>query len=185
MGQDKALIAVNGVPMLQRVCQVAQQCCDRVYVVTPWPERYQAILPSSCRIVRETPPPEDSESPGPLVGFAQGLAQIQATWVLLLACDLPALRGEALRAWQTQLSAADADTVALLPQHPKGWEPLCGFYRQSCLLSLQAFIEAGGRSFQRWLASEKVQPLAVAERQMLVNCNTPADLAQFADAPTP
>jgi len=106
MGQDKALLSIQGVPLLQLVCNIAQSCADTVYVVTPWPERYQEVLPTTCRFIREVPLPGENTSEisasskvmplphGPLVGFAQGLAQAQTAWVLLLACDLPRLRVE-------------------------------------------------------------------------------------------
>jgi molybdopterin-guanine dinucleotide biosynthesis protein A len=89
MGRDKALIPIQGVPLLRRVCEVALNCTSEVYVITPWPERYQDILPDACRVVREVPLPGETQSQGPLVGFAQGLAQVETDWVLLLACDLP------------------------------------------------------------------------------------------------
>jgi molybdenum cofactor guanylyltransferase len=32
MGQDKALIEINQVPLLAHICRIAQQCADPVYV---------------------------------------------------------------------------------------------------------------------------------------------------------
>ena len=58
MGRDKALIQTNGMPMLQQICEVAQDCCPRVYVVTPWPERYRALLPTDCQMMQEARPPD-------------------------------------------------------------------------------------------------------------------------------
>ena len=90
MGQDKALLPIQGVPLLQLICGKALALCDLVYVVTPWPERYQHLLPASCQFIRECPLPGEttgdvtsSASPviplphGPQVGFLQGLAQVQ------------------------------------------------------------------------------------------------------------
>ncbi|OLP18060.1 molybdenum cofactor guanylyltransferase [Leptolyngbya sp. 'hensonii'] len=173
MGRDKALIAVAGMTLLERVCRVAAQCSSQVVVVTPWPDRYRA-LPGlqSCQFVQEQSP----EAQGPLVGFAQGLAQVRADWVLLLACDLPRLEGSLLQQWGQQLERVPPAAIALLPRHPKGWEPLCGFYRHRCLPDLQEFIEEGGRSFQDWLATQVIQELSLTCPQMLFNCNTPEDL---------
>ncbi|MDZ4875842.1 MAG: Molybdenum cofactor guanylyltransferase [Chroococcidiopsis cubana SAG 39.79] len=53
MGRDKALLSVDGVPLLQKVCEVAIGLCDRVYVVTPWQERYEHLLPVGCEFIRE------------------------------------------------------------------------------------------------------------------------------------
>ncbi len=190
MGQDKALISIQGVPLLQRVCSIAQSCTDVVYVVTPWPERYQDLLLPGCQFIREVPLSGESLAHGPLVGFAQGLAEVETEWVLLLACDLPKLRVEVLLAcdlpklrvevlqdWVTRLDSVGDNAIAALAHHPKGWEPLCGFYRHRCLPQLLEFINQGGRSFQQWLRQYPVEVLPLAEPEMLFNCNTPEDLA--------
>ncbi len=176
MGQDKALIALQGVPLLRQVCEVALSCTSEVCVITPWPERYQAILPDACRTIREVSLPGETEPHGPLIGFAQGLAQVETDWVLLLACDLPQLQVEVLQHWVTELEKTAEEAIALLPRQTKGWEPLCGFYRRQCLPRLTEFINEGGRSFQRWLAQHPVQELPVSDTPLLFNCNTPADL---------
>jgi molybdopterin-guanine dinucleotide biosynthesis protein A len=188
MGQDKALICVQGVPLLQRVCHVAADCTDTIYVVTPWPERYQNLVLPSCQFIKELPLPFTSISPsspsstdtpthGPLVGFAQGLAQVQTEWVLLLACDLPWLEVKVLQRWINELDHVDDQAIAALVYHTQGWEPLCGFYRQRCLPLLLEFINQGGRSFQQWLNQHPVQVLSLPTATMLFNCNTPEDWA--------
>ncbi len=199
MGQDKALIEIEGVPLLQRVYDVAQCCASAVFVVTPWPERYRTLLPSSCNLIREvysdvaasqTPNAKYQTVPtrmgqtlenrvrghGPLVGFAQGLVQVTTTWVLLLACDLPQLQAEPLQAGIERLGSLSDSAIALLPRHTKGWEPLCGFYRRRCLPNLESFIQQGERSFQKWLEQQSVDVLPISNPQLLFNCNTPADL---------
>ncbi|WP_232731891.1 molybdenum cofactor guanylyltransferase [Kamptonema formosum] len=176
MGQDKALLAPQGVPLLQQVCQVALECPSRVYVVTSWPERYRDILPASCQLIPEVSLPGETEPHGPLVGFAQGLAQVQTEWVLALACDLPRLRVEVFRDWMGLRLGAGSDVTALLPRDAGLWQPLCGFYRLACLPALSEYIRQGGRSFQGWLASCKVLELPVSDPTVLFNCNTPADL---------
>ena len=189
MGQDKALLPIQGVPLLRLVCGIASALCDPVYVVTPWPERYQKLLPPNFQFIREVPLPGESTGdvtssasivtlplpPGPLVGFAQGLAQVQTDWVLLLACDLPRLRVEVLQDWAAALDSVEEEAIALLTHHAKGWEPLCGFYRYRCLPLLTEYINQGGRDFQRWLDQYSVQLLPLPDAQMLFNCNTPAD----------
>lgn len=171
MGTDKALLCWQGIPMLQRACQAALQCCDLVYVLTPWPERYQHVIPSSCIVLQEHQPDR-----GPLVALLAGLNQLQTTWVLLLACDLPLLRSDILREWLTLLPNTQA--LALVPHQPDQWEPLCGFYHHQSRSSLQSFIQQGGQSFQHWLSSLPAQKITTnAQSQtMLWNCNAPNDL---------
>lgn len=190
MGRDKALVSIGERTLLQQVCFVAQQCASSVYVVTPWIDRYQTLLShltaTPICFVQEYPLSETDTQHGPLVGFAQGLAHLQensqtepdqAGWVLLLACDLPYVSADLLQHWATRLPEADSETIALLPKNPGGWwEPLCGFYRQCCLSDLERFIETGGRSFQRWLSQQTVAELPLPDPNLLLNCNTPADI---------
>jgi molybdopterin-guanine dinucleotide biosynthesis protein A len=173
MGQDKALIALQGVPLLSRICQIAQACTPQVYIITPWPAKYQAIVPENCQFISEV---RLENASGALIGFAQGLAQIKTDWVLLLACDLPYLRADILQAGIAQLPEITEKAIAFLPRSAKGWEPLCGFYRRRCLEQLNQFIAGGGRSFQLWLGQNAAQELTITDAQMLFNCNTPKDL---------
>ncbi len=172
MGQDKALVLWEGVPLLQRVCQVAADCCHAVYVLTPRQESYQPIVPNVQWIT------ETQVGQGPLVALLQGLAQIPTAWVLVLACDLPCLQVEVLQHWATQLPQLPDYVLALVPRYANQWEPLCAFYRSSAQSSLQSFVQQGGRSFQPWLAQNPVKSIAVDPNTavMLRNCNTPEDL---------
>ncbi len=172
MGKDKALIEIDGQPLLTRTCEVALQCTDSVSIVTPWGKKYQKIIPTNCRVIHEQP----KGFPGPLVAFSQGLIHLQREWVLLLACDLPFLNTKEIKSWLNYLSQVDEQAIAFLPRNDKGWEPLCGFYRRSCLPLLQEFINQGGRSFQKWLTSYPVEVVTVQNPQILFNCNTPEDL---------
>jgi molybdenum cofactor guanylyltransferase len=176
MGQDKALISVEGVSLLQFVCSIAASCADTVYIVTPWPERYQHLVLPGCKFIQE------ATTQGPLVGFAQGLAEVKSDWVLLLACDLPKLRVEVLQEWAASLDTVPEDTIAALAHHAKGWEPLCGFYRRRCLPQLLEFINQGGRSFQQWLHNNSVQLLSLPTPELLFNCNTPEDLISLQES---
>jgi molybdenum cofactor guanylyltransferase len=168
MGQDKALIAIAHQPLLKSITDVATQVGQEVFITTSWPERYQSIVAPSCRFIL------DRRNQGPLVAFAQTLPAVQTDWVLLLSCDLPNLNAAIIQTWAQNLPAS---AIAYLPQSERGWEPLCGFYQRHCQDSLAEFVAAGGRSFQRWLAHQVVEVLAVRDRSVLFNCNTPDDLA--------
>jgi molybdenum cofactor guanylyltransferase len=175
MGRDKAMIEIAGVPLIRRIYDVVATCValDQIYVVTPWPEQYRPVLAPSCNFILEQQPHH-----GPLMAFSQALAEINANWLLLLACDLPNLSTPIIQSWIDSLPSIDHQNIAYLPRHmSKGWEPLCGFYRQICRDSAIEYIDNGGRSFQGWLKMQIVTELVVADPLCLTNCNTPADLA--------
>ncbi len=173
MGRDKALVPYQGKPMLQRVYQVAGACTEQVYVMAPWVERYENILPQECQYLVETQPGK-----GPVNGLSEGLVQISADWILLLACDLPLLDLEILQSWINKLPQIPTSTLALVPQDSQIWQPMCAFYRQEVKTELDAFLKAGKRSFQDFLSGIEVEALFVDEKiaLMLHNCNYPGDL---------
>jgi molybdenum cofactor guanylyltransferase len=181
MGQDKAMLpldplasdlmiegANNTITLLQQTCIIAKSCTKRVFVLSS--TLYD--LPLGCQWIAEDPPHQ-----GPLKAFAGCFGQIESEWILLLACDLPYLDAQVLQRWMGELAQVPASSIAYLAPHPKGWECLCGFYRQQCHQSLQDFIMAGGNSFQAWLRDQEVQAIPHPEPHMLINWNSPADLS--------
>jgi molybdenum cofactor guanylyltransferase len=178
MGTDKALLPWQGIPLIQRVVEVAQECCAAVCIVTPWPERYRHLVPNSIHWCLEAP-----GNTGPLVALSKGFETVQTPWVLLLACDMPQLDPKVLSDWIAQLPTQDSNStaVAYVPYYQSRWEPLCGLYRVGGLPTLKAFIAEGGRSFQTWLSRIETVPIEVNDAiiSMLYNCNTPEDLNFF------
>ncbi len=188
MGRDKATIEIDGIPLIRRIHDVVASCqippqstadgerlSPQIYVLTPWEDRYRSILPVSCNFILEQQPDR-----GPLIAFVQGLAAITASWILLIACDLPNLSTPMIQAGIDRLSSISAQSIAYLPKHSgKGWEPLCGFYRQTCQHSAIEYLNAGGKSFQDWLKTQIVTEFIVTDPTCLLNCNTPADLARM------
>lgn len=174
MGQDKALILIDGEPMLRRVCLAAAQVTEQGYVVVREPAPYQQAIAHNFTLVI------DNKLDGALVGFSLGIEAIASPvdWILLLACDLPNLQGAVLQAWARDLAALPMTAIAYLPRSADGknWEPLCGFYRWQAHISLHQFIEQGGRSFQKWLSKHEMIEITSVPPRMLLNCNKPEDL---------
>ena len=172
MGQDKALIPWQNIPMLKRVYKVANKCTEKVYIITSWPQKYQSILPTECEWLTEL------KTEGPLVALAQGLTQINSNWILLLGCDSPLLNSDIIQTWVSELNQLSPEILALVPKKSQGWEPLCAFYRQEIKIELEKIIYRGDRSFQKLLTEILVKPLSIDSQtaKMLFNCNTPLDL---------
>ncbi|BAQ61547.1 molybdopterin-guanine dinucleotide biosynthesis protein MobA [Geminocystis sp. NIES-3708] len=170
MQKDKALLDINGKPLLTNIYHIAEQCTDQVYIITPWQDKYRPILPVDCNFITES-----SYFQGGLIAFFEALNYINSDWILLLACDLPFLTVDDLKNWINTLGNISENTIAFLPKNDKGWECLCGFYRRNCQDSLQKSIQTGNRSFQQWLNQENVKELVVKNKQILFNCNTPKD----------
>ncbi len=177
MGRDKALVVVEGLPILTRVAGVARDALGAtapVKIMTPWPERYRDLA-LDAEFIEEV----RTSSLGPLVAFMGGIQHFKTEWILLLACDLPYLQADVLAAWLEQLPQLDPSVQAWLPRTREYWEPLCGWYRRDSLAPLKTYIEQGGRSFQGGLAELTVAVLPPTPLGMLRNCNDPESLLGF------
>lgn len=186
MGTDKALLKVNHQPLIVRLYYLAQKISTRVSVITSTGEKYQPLLPPECNFIQESAPFQ-----GPLKAFAEALKYAQSEFIFLLACDLPLLTVEEVRNWLNQIininnyqknfySKKDS-YIAFLPENEKGWDCLCGFYKLTCLDSLNNYLKENNASFQGWLNQENVYPLIVNNKQVLFNCNTPSDYQLLLD----
>jgi molybdenum cofactor guanylyltransferase len=208
MGQDKALLALpNGQPLLCQTIHIAQQLpADAVVVVTPWPHRYQSIVPPQVQLIQEQSEPSaglPSGLPrlpaGPLGGFAQGWTPITSQWCLLLACDMPYLQHAPLQQWWTWLTTQKPNPRPLASLVPRSmplanqkasrqadlthWEPLCGFYHRNCLPELIRYLRdldpqrPSQFSFQSWLKTLPIVAYKALPSKLLFNCNTPEEWA--------
>ncbi len=175
MGRDKALLEMDGVPLLTRICTLGLGVGSRVYVVAG--RDYGEVLPEGCDRI------DDRILEGPLYAFFEALNHLDQTvdsiatdWILLLSCDLPYLDQNTVMQWVKQLDHVPQDSIAYLAKNPQGFsEVLCGFYRGRCRESLGFAINAGERSFQRWLRQQRVTELVWADRRVFLNCNTPEE----------
>ncbi len=170
MGRDKALIEVGGELLLVRTARLAAEACSEVAVIgreapPDWP------LPDVRFHVDEQP------GTGPLEGLRTALHHLDDD-VLLLACDLPRLDGEAM-SWLLARAAASRAELGMVTRGPDKLEPLFSCYRRAALapveraqrdglLSLRGLISRGGFDFvdaPGWLDAK------------LFNMNAPEDLA--------
>lgn len=181
MGRDKALLTNGEQTLLSQICHVARESATQVYIVTPWIEKYHHIVPQNCQLIREKILLPNQTSNSPIIGFVQGLQQVDTEWALLLACDLPKLRSSQIKLWYKELRNTLSIQIAVLPRNPKGWEPLCGFYRRDCLPLLENYTATGGKSFQHFLSQHPIAELPVKDPSYLFNCNTPEDWEVFKD----
>ena len=181
MGRDKALLELDGIPLLTRTCNLALTVSNVVYVVSS--RDYVGVIPEGCDRI------DDRVLNGPLYAFAEALNQIgdklQTNWILLLSCDLPYLDSDTINQWILQLDQVLDDAIAYLAKNSQGFsEVLCGFYRIECKSSLIEYVNQGGRSFQQWLRSQVVEELVWDDRRIFFNCNTPEDWQRLRDRST-
>jgi molybdopterin-guanine dinucleotide biosynthesis protein A len=123
-GRDKPMVAVRGVPMIERVLAAAAGA-GAVHRVVVGPVREG--LPAGVPVVREEPP-----GGGPVAAAAAGLGALagDVEVVALLAADLPWLTAEAV-AMLVEARAAGDGAVFVDPGGRR--QVLCGVWRRGAL----------------------------------------------------
>lgn len=174
MGRDKALLPFRGGALAQSVARVVWEAAGNATLVGD-PGRYEAL---GYTVIADLYPGE-----GPLGGILTALRHSAdgslADWNLIVACDMPQLEVEMLRALIGIASRCEAD--ALLPVGPAGRpEPLCALYHQRCLAAFEGAFATGIRKITAALETVRTMRLPVAEVSCFQNVNTPEEWAGHA-----
>ncbi len=143
MGSDKALLRMGEHTLLERALSAVEPHVAQCLLACGTEPRYQHLgLP----LILDT-----ERGGGPLIGLLAGIESAQTPWVLLVACDMPALGDgilEDLVAQATSGSATAAEDVDVwLFEDDGGLHPLCALYRRRNVLpAVRAALAAGERS---------------------------------------
>ena len=127
LGQDKAVVDLGGRSLAQRAFETASSALphSRVTFVAANEAQFaiEAII-AGGRFIFDL-----VANLGPISGIHAALADTQAKWVFILACDYPFVSPELIRLLFEKLSD---DNDSILPEQSDGrLQPLCGFYRPS------------------------------------------------------
>ncbi len=171
MGSDKALLELNGVPLLLRAARLLQPLAASVTVIGD-SARYASL---GLAVV-----PDDVPDLGPLGGIATALCISRTPWNLVIGCDLPYLTAAWLEFLISRAQASRADV--LLPEGPRGPEPLCAVYHARCAPLISAALERGVRKVTDGLAGLVIETVPQEEWKafdsdgcLFKNMNSPAD----------
>lgn len=171
MGQDKAFLAVDGVPVIERILSALQGCFEHLLLVGDRPERFAGYR---LQVV------PDSYPGSSLGGLYTGLQHAETDLIFVTSCDIPFPNPELIRL----ICTASASCDAVVPATTGGLEPLFALYRKSCLPLMQAALEAGqyrinavlGQLNVTTITPEQLAQIDPAGRALL-NINTPQEYA--------
>ncbi len=154
MGQDKALMPFLGRPLVAHVAGRLSELADELLVTTNQPADYAFLgLPLFGDIL---------PGMGALGGLYTALSAAREPFVAVIACDMPFVQIELLRAQFNLLEGEGVDAV--IPRSPVGLEPLHGVYRKvTCLPAVRAALEAGERRMVGWLPAVKARVMEPPE----------------------
>jgi molybdopterin-guanine dinucleotide biosynthesis protein A len=119
MGRDKALLAFEGIPLLQRALQTCAAISCDVWIVGQV-SKYGKFGPTIEDIHRDC---------GPLGGIHAALQSSASAYNLILAVDMPFVSSALLRFLAERAARNEADVT--VPEVENRLQPLCAIYRKS------------------------------------------------------
>ena len=146
-GVAKGLESVGGVRMIDRVAATLSDSCDDLIIV--------ANDPASAGWIPGVRTNADVRTgAGPLGGIHAALSGARDA-VLALSWDSPFVPAALVRALRDAGEHASADAAVPSSNSLWGFEPLCAWYRTSCLPAIDRRIDAGELRAAGWQADVK------------------------------
>lgn len=170
MGTDKAFVAISDGRPLARVAVDALRGAGatEILAVGGDGDRLRAEVDAALRPVADGWPGE-----GPLGAITSALAAAREPIVVVLACDLPRVTPDAVRA---VLDGMELGADAAVPD---GRHVLLAAYRRTCRTIFEAAMAIGIRAPRQALDGLEVVEVELADPTWADNANTPADLADL------
>lgn len=129
MGEDKAFIEINGIPIINRIYTLFKELFQEIIIVTNQAERF---LNLRARIVDDIIPKR-----GVLAGLYTGLFFSSYLYSFCVACDMPFLKESVIK----YLIQKTDDFDAIVPKTKDGLQPLHAIYSKNCLEPIEKTIE--------------------------------------------
>ena len=132
MGVDKAVLPINGVPLIRILVDRLRNLTDEIYVSANSSEPYAFL---EIPVVADVYP-----RCGPLAGLHAAMLRSRRSLILALACDIPDVPWRFLSRLVRESSGVDA----VVPVTSNGHiHPVCAVYSRSCLPAIERKLQSG------------------------------------------
>jgi molybdopterin-guanine dinucleotide biosynthesis protein A len=167
LGGDKAIVELEGRPLVLYPLEALHEICDEVVVVA----KRDTLLPPLSGLAELWIEPDEPRHP--LTGVSYALQLAAGRPILVVAVDLPLMDAATLRA----IALADpGDAAAVVPRVHGRLQPLCALYTPAAAGGLAAFDPSAR-------ATDLVEALGICELVpadpiAFFNVNRPEDVLQ-------
>ena len=171
MGENKAFIEIEGIPIIHRIYTLFERLFDEVIIVTNQKEIFSDL---NAKIYEDLIPDR-----GALGGLYTGLFFSSFLFSFCVACDMPFLKESVVRFLTGNVGGYDV----VVPKTKDGLQPLHAVYSKNCLQPIKRMIDEG--KFRiidfYWMAKVKI----IEEREFIsldpmkesfINVNTREEL---------
>ncbi len=134
-GLNKALIEINGVPIIQRTIKILQGIFGEIIIVTNSPEEFKLFQKEAMTTT------DIIKNAGPLGGIHSALSVTQKEAVFFVACDMPFLHNAFILRQLKDFENADCE--CLVPRIGSSLEPLHAVYKKALKDKIDSFVKEG------------------------------------------
>ncbi len=131
MGTNKALLAFEGKPLIQRIVDDLSNVCEEVLISSNERELY--------RFLNREILPDLFPGAGPLAGIHAALTEARYPWLFALACDMPYWSPHLLKRLWGETRTEKYQVIC--PHSEEGPEPLHALYHRDCLPSVESTLK--------------------------------------------
>lgn len=171
MGEDKAFIEIEGMPIVQRICRLFLLLFQEVIIITSRKERY---LQFGVKVYEDIIP-----DLGALGGLYTAITSASFSYSFVVACDMPFLRRNVIE----YLIQKRDDYDVIIPRTWDGLQPLHAIYSKNCLEAIQTVLKQNKRRIIDFLPLVHTNIVDSSEfysldpdMESFININTPEDL---------
>jgi molybdopterin-guanine dinucleotide biosynthesis protein A len=171
MGRNKALIQIEGMPIIRRIHALFEKLFREVIIVTDQDEPY---LNLDAKIYPDLIP-----NRGVLGGLYTGLFFSSFFFSFCVACDMPFLKESVVKYLVENIHGHDV----VVPQTKDGLQPLHAIYSKNCLEPIKKIIGEGKYKIIDLYPMVRVKIIGEDEflsldpmKESFINVNTPEEL---------
>jgi molybdopterin-guanine dinucleotide biosynthesis protein A len=164
MGRDKALLPLERATMVEEIAARVRGAAGNVTLIGS-PEKYAHLgLPVVA---------DEIEHCGPLGGLYTALRITDASWNVLVACDVPDITEAFLKQLLEAAERSDADCV--VPESGGKIDPLCAVYHRHVGPVAESATHRKLFKMQDFVSTLRTIYWHVTDPTPLLNANTPAE----------
>ena len=174
MGKDKALLPIDGRPMIQSLIQSLVPISREVIVSLNDRERHQQlkqVLPGGVRVVYDERPGQ-----GPLMGIYAGLKASETDVNFVIACDIPEIDPGFITEMRSY--TGDYDVVASVDTDGRT-NALLAMYRRSVIPLVKRQLDEGQRKIILFYPQCRVKYVPMGDGAWYKNINTMDDYETY------
>lgn len=134
MGQDKALMEFDGIPMIQHIANTLKAFTNEIIVASNNPVHHQF---GDCGVLDNFP------NSGPMAGIEAGLSQSRNDLSIVISCDAPFVNELVIEKLIEAEKKAGEMTEAVVASCGTQIHPLIGIYRKSSLDIIRTRLQEG------------------------------------------